>query len=176
MSKVSLRRELARFDSAQLREIILDLYSSRKEAKDYLEFFLDPDVEALKARFFKEIAKELARVKRRESAARWSRIRASVKNFASFNPGESHVAAVMAWTFGVGVDVLNNRNVTSTFINGLARMLGDTLSYGDKNSVLGEVLPAMLDSIKTIDRRYRDSREAAEALDAVLELHNIHSE
>lgn len=43
MSKAKLRKELAALDAAALREVILELYDARKEAKEYLEFWMDPD-------------------------------------------------------------------------------------------------------------------------------------
>lgn len=47
MSKALLKKELAHLDRDQLVEVILNAYSSSKEAKDYFEFFLNPDAEAL---------------------------------------------------------------------------------------------------------------------------------
>ena len=56
-------------DADQLRELILDVYSARKEAKEYFEFFLDPDVDKLRDKLWTVIEKELNRTKRRQLAA-----------------------------------------------------------------------------------------------------------
>lgn len=45
MSKAKLKKYLQTLPQEQLVEIILDLYNARKEAKEYLEFFLEPDQE-----------------------------------------------------------------------------------------------------------------------------------
>ncbi len=47
MSKATLKKELKNFDADQLREILLDLYSARKESKEYPDFFVDHDIDAM---------------------------------------------------------------------------------------------------------------------------------
>ena len=43
MSKIQLKKELQTMEAPQLREMILEAYSARKEIKEYFEFFLNPD-------------------------------------------------------------------------------------------------------------------------------------
>lgn len=45
MSKAKLIKTLRDMDVDQLRELVLDIYASRMDAKEYLEFWLDPDVD-----------------------------------------------------------------------------------------------------------------------------------
>ena len=47
MSKIQLKKELQTMEAPQLREMILEAYSARKEIKEYFEFFLNPDIEHL---------------------------------------------------------------------------------------------------------------------------------
>lgn len=53
MSKAKLKKTLASMDKEQLATVITELYEARKEAKEYLEYWLDPDS-----------AKELERVEK----------------------------------------------------------------------------------------------------------------
>lgn len=43
MSKAKLKKYLQSLPQEHLVQVILDLYDARKEAKEYLEFFMDPD-------------------------------------------------------------------------------------------------------------------------------------
>lgn len=45
MSKAKLKKQLKNLDHDGLVEMICELYDARKEAKEYLEFWLDPDPE-----------------------------------------------------------------------------------------------------------------------------------
>lgn len=81
MSKALLKKELAHLDRDQLVEVILNAYSSSKEAKEYFEFFLNPDLEALMQKKVDIIAKELNRAKYGYSKARISFIRKAISDF-----------------------------------------------------------------------------------------------
>ncbi len=57
MSKATVKKALKELDHDSLVEMVMDLYSARKEAREYLEFWVDPDidreVENLKTRLWK---------------------------------------------------------------------------------------------------------------------------
>ena len=46
MSKAKLKKYLQTLSKEQVIEVMLELYDARKEAKDYLEFYLTPDSKA----------------------------------------------------------------------------------------------------------------------------------
>ncbi len=46
MSKAALKRELKTLTKEEIIDVFLELYDARKEAKEYLEFFLTPNEEA----------------------------------------------------------------------------------------------------------------------------------
>ncbi|MDE5975763.1 MAG: hypothetical protein K2M10_01935 [Muribaculaceae bacterium] len=46
MSKTKLKKYLQNLTHDQIMEVVLDLYDARKDAKEYLEFFMNPDVKA----------------------------------------------------------------------------------------------------------------------------------
>lgn len=43
MSKAKLKRALAALDKEELITMVTELYDARKEAKEYLEYWIDPD-------------------------------------------------------------------------------------------------------------------------------------
>ena len=61
MSKIALRRELALMSEDQLRQIIMDAYSARKEIKEYFDYFLNPDPVAKGQEYMRKMAREMAR-------------------------------------------------------------------------------------------------------------------
>ncbi len=129
MSKAALRKELAAFDAEQLRELVLNVYDASKEAKAYLEFFLNPDAEALLQKKVEEINKELRRTKRGSySKARVSVIRKSIKEVESYGVGYSYVAKLMSTA--IQLYMVNEKFVyyTATQENGLKRLVRDYLS------------------------------------------------
>ena len=95
MSKTTLKKELSAMDAPQLREMIMDVYDARKEAKEYFEFFLDPDVDKLFERRLAAFNKELSRSKWGRSKARVSTLKKIVADFVSFRPGAEHVRDFM---------------------------------------------------------------------------------
>ena len=59
MSKTTLKRELVNMDKEQLIELILEVYAARKDAKEYFEFFLNPDVGKLLDKYELAVSKNL---------------------------------------------------------------------------------------------------------------------
>ena len=49
MSKTALKKVLAGMTAQQLTELITDLYEARSEAKEYLDFYINPDIEDRKS-------------------------------------------------------------------------------------------------------------------------------
>lgn len=43
MSKAQLKKHLSALNKEQIIEVMLELYDARKEAKEYLEFYLNPN-------------------------------------------------------------------------------------------------------------------------------------
>ena len=132
MSKTQLKKELAQLDRDQLAQLILDLYSARKEAKEYFDFFIDPDVPKLYEKFRADIEKEMTRGKYSNSNARISRIRKSIRQFESFGVGAESVIDLMLYTLGLSLVVERRKYVSKPFINGMARLAGDILILADK--------------------------------------------
>lgn len=45
MSKTTVKKALAQLDAEALREMIMEMYAARREARDYLEFWVNPDTD-----------------------------------------------------------------------------------------------------------------------------------
>lgn len=72
-------------------DIIVTLYNARKEAKEFLEFYLAPDVEEKAEKAWRKIIKEFSRSKYGMISPRMSRVKEAIKDFASLQPGAEEV-------------------------------------------------------------------------------------
>ena len=55
MSKSKLKKELAGMTQEQVSDLMIQLYEASKEAKGWLDFYLNPDIEALSEKYRKQI-------------------------------------------------------------------------------------------------------------------------
>ncbi|MDE7443656.1 MAG: hypothetical protein K2M65_05805 [Muribaculaceae bacterium] len=142
MSKTQLKKELQALDKDGIIQVVLDLYSARKEAKDYLEFFIDPDINARCEKSRQAIAKELARG-RRDSRARISQIRKIIKDIATLQPDAEYVADLMVYAIETAFATSRELRFRTTLINGMERLIHDTVDYLDSHELLAHFLPRL---------------------------------
>ena len=71
MSKVALKKYLGTLEKSEVIDVVLDLYDARKEAKEYLEYFLNPDEKA-KLKEYKAIIRNEFWPKRGDGKCRFS--------------------------------------------------------------------------------------------------------
>ena len=141
MSKITLRKELANMDKSQLLELILDVYDARKEAKEYFEFFLNPDVARLQAKYEAAIAKELDRVKRGGYCkARISVIKKLIKEFSSFQPGFDAEIELLFYTIGYAMAAESHLYFPDTLTRGIAALIKRIVEIADSNYVTDKTL------------------------------------
>lgn len=148
MSKIQLKKELLNFDREQLTQLILDLYSARKEAKDYFDFFINPDVPALYEKYCKQINKEMLRGKYGRSTARISKIKQSIKEFASFGVGPEAQIDLILYAVRLGIIEERRKFYNKTLVIGIGSLLENVIEIADKNLVVDKVVPrinALLD-------------------------------
>ncbi|MDE7345542.1 MAG: hypothetical protein K2N48_02240 [Muribaculaceae bacterium] len=55
MSKSKLKKELAGMTQGQVSDLMVQLYEASKEAKAWLDFYLNPDIDALSEKYRKQI-------------------------------------------------------------------------------------------------------------------------
>lgn len=132
MSKASLKKELDLMDRQQLVDIILDIYTARPEAKEYFEFFINPDIDKLTDKVIDKAKKEIARVKRGSySRLRISKIKALDKYFASFNPGPDRVLDMKFRLFNLCVLQSSLSYYPPALLKSVSNMVLDLIKYAD---------------------------------------------
>ena len=154
----------------QLAELVLDLYSAKKEIKDYLEFFLNPDVEKLYEKFKSSIDKELRRSKYGRSKARISKLKSICKDMASYSPGFETM--VHGYIYIIRQMVYYERYLTfpSVLAAGLQFFVHQLVSLGNDEIMLDSVVSALdlIISDDSLGRQYY-RRQLKETLNSELE-------
>lgn len=141
MSKTELRRALADLDRDQLQQLILDMYTARKDSRPYFDFFVNPDVNKLYDDCCVLVEKECRRVRRGgRTKTRISYLRNIIRDFESFGPGADNVLRLMHHVMLMGCLVQKFYYDTATLEKGLLKLFADMLTYGDKHLLFDDAL------------------------------------
>ncbi len=134
MSKIRLKKELQNMSREQLLDIILNVYDARKEAREYFEFFLNPDSDALLEKYCAMIQKEVMRAKRGNRAKfRISVIKGLIKNFQSFDSDPEYVLRLISFAFMQVMRYSRILYYSNTQDNAAAKLACAMLDYADKH-------------------------------------------
>lgn len=97
MSKSKLKSILMSMDRERIIKLVLELYSARKEAQEYLDFYTEPD-EYSKLNEYKHIIKEEFYPSRNsEPKTRFSVCRKAVSDFKKLKPSANTLADLMVF-------------------------------------------------------------------------------
>lgn len=140
MSRAALKKELSTMTSTQLVEVILDAYESRKEIKDYFEYFLNPDVARLTEKYRLAVSKEFNRSKWHRSKARISTINKLIKEYGSFSPGTIHEIEFMLYVVDIAALTEMTLTFTDTLYNGIKKLIERLLTLSDANLTLDSTI------------------------------------
>lgn len=128
-------------DKEQLVQLILDTYSARKETKEYLDFFLNPDVEKLLAKYELAVFKEMNRTRRGGYCkARISVLRKYIKEFSSYKPGFQNEIDFLLYIVCNAIMVERYVHFPDTLINGVASIVRELMDISDRNFVADTTL------------------------------------
>ena len=95
MSKSTIKKLLQSMTKEDIIEMVLELYSARKEAKEYLEFYASPDEKGKLEEYKSIIREEFYPKKRREPQTRFSICRKAVADFKKLKPSADAQAELM---------------------------------------------------------------------------------
>ncbi len=103
MSKAQLKKKLIALTKEQVIDVVLELYDARKEAKEFLEFYLNPDDDA-KLEEYKKIILDEFYPSRGEPKFRFSICRKAISDFKKLKSHPACVADLMLYYIEVGVN------------------------------------------------------------------------
>lgn len=146
MSKNSLKKYINTLDASQLRQLLLDAYSARKETKEYFDFYLDPDSEKLAAKYRAIIEREFkARQGYFKKRPRRSVCKKAISDFKRFSPDGQVLAELMLF-YVMEADRwmrMMPRRVSDAFARSVADMLCDTIDLMRAEGILQQHRPAI---------------------------------
>lgn len=96
MSKKDVKNYIKSLERNSLEELVMDLYSARKEAKDYLEYIIKPNDKA-KLEEYRDIITNEFFPKRGDGKMRFSVCRKAVSEFKKLDPMPEFVADLMLY-------------------------------------------------------------------------------
>lgn len=113
MSKASVKKALKELDHEGLVNLLMDLYACRKEAKDFMEFWADPDedkeLERIKERIHKLFFLPHDKPRRKPDM---TEIKTLVKNFRTLGPDSEKIADLLIYLPEQMLEWLQRRNGT----------------------------------------------------------------
>lgn len=130
MSKRSLKKYLETLNEEQLREQIMELYSTFKDVKVYYDFVFNPKEDKLVRECKEKIANEYFPVKRRKPRARRSVAQKYIKHFLTLGVNPLQVADVMWYNLEIATTFNAERQVKQeAFYKSMARSFDEALKY-----------------------------------------------
>lgn len=138
MSKTALKKALASMTPEQMAELVLDLYSARPEAKEYLDFFLDPDIDRLVDKTTADIVKEVNRKGRRGYCKpRITLIRGMIKKVDTLGAGKEYTIRLKLNTLHAAAQTAASGTWFSEgYIASFCRLLGEAVREADNAGIL----------------------------------------
>ena len=104
MSKAKLKKHLLSLTKEQITNIVLELYDARKEAKDYLEFYLAPDCNAELEKSKKAIRNEFFPTRGFFEKPSFAKCRKVISDFQKLKPEPTTVADLMLFYIEQGCE------------------------------------------------------------------------
>lgn len=159
MSKTQLKKLLSQLSAEQISEMVLELYDARPEAKEYLDFFVSPDVDKKLEKTKSLIRKEASRTSRGRSKARVTKIRRYIKDIVSLNPGSEAVAEIMTFAVETMCAVSNEQLMKTATQGGTSRLLRETVLFCDAAGLLSDYLQRVERAVESMESKWWKGNE-----------------
>lgn len=158
MSKAQLKKLMREMSADDLADLVLQVYDARKEAKDFLEFFVNPDIRRKRELCEAAIDKEIQRVKRQRINIRITRLKEAIRQFASYGPEPDELAQLYMQTFVKLVDRGCRVTQTAAFRKGMCTFLKQTMAAIRANGMQPGQIDDIGNIIAGISTAYFDNR------------------
>lgn len=141
MSKAQLKKLLKSFTKEEIIDVIIELYDARKEAKEYLDFFVNPN-DDVKLEEYKQIIYNEFFPKRGEPKFRFSICRKAISDFKKLKPHPSCIAELMVFYVELGVNFsAEYGDMWEDYYITIENNFGKALEFLYKNGLLTDYLP-----------------------------------
>lgn len=136
MSKASLKKALKEISRDGLEEIICELYDTRPQAKEYLEFWINPDIEKedekYRLRIFRVFFITDLRPRKNPSL---SDLKTHLAFFSSICFDPERIASLRIYSVGLYREWLEQRQRVSSHRNKVNKLMADTRAYIESHAL-----------------------------------------
>ena len=145
MSKSQVKKLLARLSKEEVVNVVMELYDARKEARDYLDYFANPNESNELEKFKKIVIKEFDDDISRDPQCRFSVCRKALSDFKKLAPSADTLAEAMVfyvervYEFSFCAGDLWEQYYDSAISN-----FRSTLKYLLKNNLLESMMPRIV--------------------------------
>lgn len=152
MSKVALKKYLNTLQKGEIIEMVLDLYDARKEAKEYLEYFMNPD-EKKKLKEYKTIIQNEFFPKRGDGKCRFSVCRKAIADFRKLHPSPENLADLMLYLVENACEAADSwGDLSESFYDSTESNFEATMKYITKNGLLPKFQKRIETALKNTER------------------------
>lgn len=158
MSKAKLKKHLGTLTRDQVAEVLLDLYDARKEAREYLEFYLAPDSEGLMEKARQKVRGYFtARTGRPLRRPRFGKCARVIADYMSLSPDPRCVAELMLCYVELGIEFLKGiRRGREQYYTSVKTAFGRAVKFISSQGLLAEYDSRLRGVIADTDRCGRD--------------------
>lgn len=141
MSKSELKKHLNTLDKKQIIEMVLDLYDARKEAKEYLEYYLNPN-EKIKLKEYKEIILDEFNASDFKCKCRFSVCRKAISDFKKLHPSPSNLADLMLYLVECACECADGwGDLWESFYDSTENNFEAVMKFMSKNNLIDKYKP-----------------------------------
>ena len=128
MSKAKLKKYLQTLSKEQVIEVMIELYDARKEAKEYLEFYLAPDSNAELEKCKKAIRQEFFPTRGFSEKPSFAKCRKIISDFQKLKTEPTYVADLMLFYIEQGCDFMHG--LLATYYERIEKLLNNASNCG----------------------------------------------
>lgn len=142
MSKSKLKKELAGMTQDQVADLMIQVYEASKEAKAWLDFYLNPDIEALSEKYRKQIHLKCYGRSGRARRPKMRDCNQLVNSFSRIVQDPAPVSDLMLYFMEeiTGVAAMKGK-AGETYIKTLTRQFRKTLEFLQSSGLLEYSMP-----------------------------------
>lgn len=154
MSKTGLKKLLTQLNHDEICDLIIELYDARPEAKEYLDFYVQPDIEKRMEKARSNIKKEFMRSSRGRNKGRITRVKRFIKDISSLNPGEEFEVELKTFAIEQACIAGSESLVKETTQRAVGRMIIETITQANSLGILSSVLPEIEKAVNNIPKSF----------------------
>ncbi|MCQ2304648.1 MAG: DUF6155 family protein [Bacteroidales bacterium] len=143
MSKAALKKQLNQLTKEQVIEVVLELYEARKEAKEYLEFYLNPNENEKLEEYKKIICEEFYPTRvTKDPQTRFSVCRKAISDFKKLKPNPLLLGELMVYYIELGCQfTYDYGDMWEQYYDAICRNFDKTMDFLSKNKLIEEFKP-----------------------------------